>query len=78
MAEGSDGDHPISHLRHGAFSACRSLSSTSPSRRLCTTQEPFFCSHPLSFFGVYILEILAGCYHLPLALLQQKQAAASP
>lgn len=44
-----------------------SLFSASSFQRLCTTQEPFFSlpPHSLSFFGVYILQILAGCYHLP-------------
>lgn len=85
MAEAGNGrstpDHPVSPLGHRAFSACRSLfSSTSLSWRLCTTQEPFFCSHPVPFpslvftFFRYLQAVITS----PVALLQPEQAAASP
>lgn len=54
--------------------------ATSPSRRLCTTQEPFFRSHPVPFPSLVFtfFRYLQAVITFPVALLQPEQAAASP
>lgn len=78
---GDERTHLTILLGHSAFSAfCSLFSSTSPSWRLSTTQEPFLCSHPVpfpslvfTFFG-YLETVIT----FPVALLQPEQAAAAP